>query len=338
MVDGEGALTWRSRTALVTGIGGFVGGGLALELLRRGARVVGIVRDSAGSRLLGRLGILDGVELVSGSIAEPGIVQRAINEYEVDTVFHLAAQAIVGVANRSPLSTFESNITGTWQLLEAARLSRLVRRVVVASSDKAYGDQDVLPYTEETPLAGTYPYDASKVCTDVLARCYAVTYDLPIAVIRCANIYGPGDLNWSRLIPGTVRSVLQGERPIIRSDGTPERDYLYLDDAVDGYLRVADYLPAGTGEAFNLGTGVAVSALSLVNTILTAAGRRDLAPIILGQGDGEIDRQCLSADKAQRLLDWAPLTSLITGLGQTVDWYAGHLKLDAPHVFEKVLA
>jgi CDP-glucose 4,6-dehydratase len=323
---------------LVTGIGGFVGGGLAGELISRGARVVGIVRDSGGTRLMERLGILTRIDVITGSIAEAGVVHRALNEYEVDTVFHLAAQAIVGVANRSPLSTFESNIIGTWQVLEAVRTSSLVRRVVVASSDKAYGDQDVLPYTEATPLHGTFPYDASKVCTDVLARCYAVTYQLPIAVIRCANIYGPGDLNWSRLIPGTIRSVLEGTRPIVRSDGTPERDYLYLDDALDGYLRSAESLPAAAGEAFNLGTGRSIAALSLVNAILAASGRLDLTPVILGQAGGEIDRQCLNAEKARQWLDWIPATSLQVGLERTVSWYADYLGVAAARALQRATA
>src|SRR2546423_7060078 len=255
---------WRDRTVLVTGIGGFVGGGLAAGLLAEGATVVGVVRDSGGERLLEALAIGDRVELVHGSISEPGLVQRAINEYEVDTVFHLAAQAIVGVANRSPLSTFESNIMGTWRVLEASRQSPPGKRVVVASSDKAYGSQRHLPYTEETPLSRIYPYDASKACTDLLGRSYAATYRLPVAVTRCANIYGPGDLNWSRLIPGTIRAALSGEDPLIRSDGRPERDYLYVSDAVDGYLRVAERLPELTAEAFNLGTARPISAPDLV--------------------------------------------------------------------------
>jgi CDP-glucose 4,6-dehydratase len=324
---------WTDRTVLVTGIGGFVGGGLAAGLLARGATVVGVLRDSGGGRLLEALGIADRIELVHGSINTPGVVQRAINEYDVDTVFHLAAQAIVGVANRSPLSTFESNITGTWQVLEASRQSPTVRRVVVASSDKAYGNQRVLPYTEDTPLSGIFPYDASKVCTDVLARSYAATYNLPVAVTRCANIYGPGDLNWSRLIPGTVRAALEGAPPIIRSDGTPERDYLYLDDAVEGYLRVASQLPAIAGEAFNLGTGRPVSAADLVGQILRAAGRPDLRPRILGQAKGEIDRQSLASAKAARVLGWRPSVALELGLAGTVDWYRRYLKLEA-----KVLA
>src|SRR2546421_1079278 len=330
----NGRDAWRDRTVLVTGIGGFVGGGLAAGLLARGATVVGVVRDSGGERLLDALAIGDRVELVHGSISDPGLVQRAINEYEVDTVFHLAAQAIVGVANRSPLSTFESNIMGTWRVLDASRQSPTVKRVVVASSDKAYGSQRHLPYTEETPLSGIYPYDASKVCTDVLARSYAATYHMPVAVTRCANIYGPGDLNWSRLIPGTIRSALNGSAPIIRSDGTPERDYIYLDDAVDGYLRVAANLPGIAGEAFNLGSGRPISASALVAQILLAAGRTELHPRILGEANGEIDRQSLASSKATRMLGWRPSVTLELGLAATVAWYRHFLKVERPVLVE----
>ncbi|MDQ6879978.1 MAG: GDP-mannose 4,6-dehydratase [Candidatus Dormibacteraeota bacterium] len=316
---------WSERTALVTGVGGFVGSGMALELIKRRARVVGIVRDSGGLRALAMRGLTDRIDIVQGSINHPGLVARAINEYEVDTVFHLAAQAIVGVAQRSPLSTFESNITGTWHVLEACRTSTGVARVVVASSDKAYGDQSVLPYTEDTALEGIYPYDASKVCADVLARSYAAAYHLPVAVVRCANIYGPGDLNWSRLIPGTIRSALAGEDPVVRSDGTPERDYIYLEDAVDGYLRTADALPKCAGEAFNFGSAQSVSALALVKMILAATETPHLRPRVLGRASGEIDRQCLSADKARRLLEWKPRTTLAAGLTKSVPWYRDHL-------------
>jgi len=338
MQSNNGSRTWLGRTVLVTGVGGFVGSGLAAELVGRGACVVGIVRDSQGLRLLHSRGLTNRLDIVRGSISEPGLVQRAINEYEVDTVFHLAAQAIVGVANRSPISTFESNIAGTWHLLEAARNGRTVQRVVVASSDKAYGDQPLLPYTEDTSLGGTYPYDASKVCTDVLARSYAVSYQLPVAIVRCANIYGPGDLNWSRLIPGTIRSAFQGENPVIRSDGSPERDYLYIDDAVEGYLRVADALPGQRGQAFNFGTAQPVSALSLVREILSSVGDRQLEPRILGQAKGEIDRQSLSAAKAARVLGWAPKTSLRLGLQKTVDWYRDYLMVGSARVLEEALA
>jgi CDP-glucose 4,6-dehydratase len=321
--------SWAGRSVLVTGAGGFVGSALSAELLGLGAHVVAVIRDAAGVRLLEALGIADRVEVVRGSITEPGLVQRAFNEYDVDSAFHLAAQAMVGVANRSPISTFEANIAGTWTVLEAARLSPLIERVVVASSDKAYGVQAILPYTESTSLAGLYPYDASKVCTDVLSRCYATTYALPIAVVRCANIYGRGDLNWSRLIPGTIRAALGGEDPIIRSDGTPERDYLYIDDAVAGYLAVADSVPGQAGEAFNLGTGRGVSVLALVDRILAAVGNPGLQPRVLGQAKGEIDRQSLSSEKARRLLGWEPATSLSEGLAKTVQWYRDHLAVES---------
>lgn len=329
---------WRGRVALVTGAGGFVGSALASTLVERGATVVVTVRDSSGTRLLDLQGLTDRVEVVRGNIIDPGLVQRAINEYEVDSVFHLAAQAMVGVANRSPLSTFESNIGGTWQVLEAARLSPKVQRVVVASSDKAYGVQSVLPYMEETPLNGLFPYDASKVCTDVLARCYATSFPLAVAVTRCANIYGPGDLNWSRLVPGTIRAALNGEDPVIRSDGTPERDYLYLSDAIDGYLRVAERLPELTGDAFNLGTGHPVAALHLVEQIIAIVGNAGLRPRILAEARGEIDRQYLASDKANELLGWRPRVGLVEGLSRAVQWYRRYLFPATPRLLEEVRA
>jgi CDP-glucose 4,6-dehydratase len=317
--------TWASRTTLITGIGGFLGSALAKALLEAGATIVGILRDATAIPLLEIRGIADRLNLVRGSITESGLVERAVNEYEVDTVFHLAAQALVRVANRSPVSTFESNIAGTWQVLEAVRALPSVERVVVASSDKAYGVQPVLPYTEHSALAASYPYDASKACADILARSYAVSFGLPVGVLRCANIYGAGDLNWSRLIPGTIRSALLGEAPVIRSDGTPERDYLYLDDAVDAYLRLADHLPDARGEAFNAGTGKAVSVLKLVKQILTAVGT-DLSPQILGEANREIDRQFLDSTKANKLLEWMPKTDLEEGLQKTVEWYRSFLQ------------
>ncbi len=328
---------WRGRTALITGIGGFVGSGLAEELVHRGAHVVGILRDSPGSRLLQHREIADSVDIVRGSIVEPGLVERAVNEYAVDTIFHLAAQAIVTVANANPVSTFESNIVGTWQVLEAARRSPSVTRAVVASSDKAYGNQAILPYTEDTELAGIFPYDASKVCTDVLARSYATAFGLPVAVTRCANIYGPGDLNWNRLIPGTIRSVLDGEDPLIRSDGTLERDYLYLGDAVEGYLALADHLPDVSGEAFNFGTELPVSVLSVVEKIITAVGDANVKPQVLGVATNEIDKQSLASAKAADMLGWTPNVDLDEGLRRSVDWYRAHLA-DELDIREGVLA
>jgi CDP-glucose 4,6-dehydratase len=316
---------WRGRVVLVTGVGGFVGSGLAKELIDRGAKVVGILRDSAGTRQLEAVGIRRSLDIAHGSITDASLMSRVVSEYEVDTIFHLAAQALVQVANRSPISTFESNIAGTWTILETARMAPLVQRVIVASSDKAYGDQPVLPYTETTPLHGRYPYDASKACADILARCYAASFPLPVAVVRCANIYGPGDTNWSRLIPGTVRAALAREDPIIRSDGTPERDYLYLSDAIDGYLAVAEHLPELSGEAINLGTARSVSALEVVERILAEVGDSGLQPRILGEANGEISRQSLDYAKARRTMDWEPSVSMQEGLSMSVAWYREYL-------------
>ncbi len=329
---------WDNKTVLVTGAGGFVGSALCRALVDAGARVVGIVRDSPADRLLEVRGVRSQMTVVHGSITDRACVERALNEYEVDSCFHLAAQAIIGVANRAPLSTFESNIQGTWTVLEACRLSRTIRRVVVASSDKAYGDQPVLPYREDSPLDGRYPYDASKVCTDVLARCYAHTFDLPIVVTRCANIYGAGDLNWSRLVPGTIRSVLQGEAPVIRSDGTPERDYLHVDDAVAGYLAAGRRAAHDglRGRAINLGTGRPVSARALVELILHEAGS-SLEPRVLGQANGEIDRQYLDPSLALELLDWQADVELPDGLRRTIGWYANYLGASSLRVVAEVV-
>jgi CDP-glucose 4,6-dehydratase len=312
---------------LVTGVGGFVGGRLAARLVELGASVVGVVRDSRGERRLSLLGISAEVDLLRGSIADYALLERAFNEYEVEFCFHLAAQAIVGVANRSPMSTFESNIRGTWTVLEAARQSNLLEGLVVASSDKVYGDQPALPYTEDSPLGATYPYDASKLCAEVLARSYAGSFGLPLAVVRCANIYGGGDTNWSRLIPGTIRSALLGEEPIIRSDGTLERDYLYVDDAADAYLTVAEALSRDDvrGEAFNFGWGHGLTVLAVVEAILKHAGPDGLRPRVLGQASGEIRRQWLSADKARNILGWRPAVDLDEGIARSVDWYQRYL-------------
>jgi CDP-glucose 4,6-dehydratase len=329
LFDEPAAKVWSQRNIMVTGVTGFVGGRIANALLEMGARVVSIVRDGNPSRLAFDDQRRQPV-FVAGRLEDYAIIERALNEYEVDTCLHVAAQAIVGVANRSPLSTFESNLKGTWNVLEACRQSKLVERVVVASSDKAYGVQADLPYTEDAPLQGLFPYDASKACTDILARSYAVTFGLPVAVTRCANIYGGGDTNWSRLIPGTIRSILNGQRPIIRSDGTPERDYIHADDAVRAYLFLASNVtrPEIIGEAFNFGSGQPLSARSLVDRILRAAGS-DLEPDIQGKGlpRGEIDRQYLSYGKAERMLNWKPQVSLDDGIGEAIAWYSSYLNV-----------
>lgn len=316
---------WQGRSVLVTGGGGFVGSWLVRTLVERGAAVTVILRDQPGQSNLCLLGLASQVSIVQGSITDHALVERAFNEYEIDTCFHLAAQAIVGAANRSPLSTFESNIKGTWTVLEACRGSKLVERVVIASSDKAYGSQPKLPYTEETSLLGANPYDASKACTDIIARSYHQTFGVPAAVARCANIYGGGDLNFSRLIPGTIRSALAAERPVIRSDGTPMRDYLYVDDAVSAYLSLAEQVTRESvaGQAFNFGANSPVSVLELVQRILELSGTPHLTPDVRGTGklNDEIDRQYLDSRKAADVLGWAPTVSLDEGLRRAVEWY-----------------
>jgi CDP-glucose 4,6-dehydratase len=320
---------WNDRSVLVTGANGFVGSWVARLLADRGAQVVALVRDMPARGGLALQGLTNRVDTVSGSLTDYAVVERALNEYGVEVCFHLAAQAIVGVANRSPISTFESNIQGSWNLLEACRLTKTVKGVVVASSDKAYGDHPHLPYAEDFELRATYPYDVSKAATDMLARSYARTYDLPVAVTRCANIYGGGDMNFSRIIPDTIRSLIQGKAPVIRSDGTPVRDYMYVLDAAEAYLTLAEQLdrPGVSGEAFNFGTETPISVLELVNTIIAASERPDIRPQVMGQGKpaGEIDAQYLASHKAAERLDWRPQYDLQAGLRETYSWYAQFL-------------
>ncbi len=315
---------WKDVNVLVTGASGFVGSWITRALVDRGAQVVVLLRDEVPGSPLEHMGVRSRLRAVlRGDLTDFRAVERAFNEYEVGACFHLAAQAIVGIANRSPLSTFESNIKGTWNVLEAARNSEALERLVVASSDKAYGEQPELPYTEEHCLNGLHPYDASKACADILARTYHNTYGLPVAVARCANIYGGGDLNFSRLVPDTVRAALQGRNPIIRSDGTPVRDYIYIKDAVTAYLTLGDKLKKVKGGAFNFGSNAPISVLELVNEILEVAGRKDLKPVIRGRGrvKGEIDRQYLSSEKAEKLLGWRVKYPLREGLRETIEWY-----------------
>lgn len=322
---------WQGKSVLVTGSGGFVGSWLTQALVERGADVTVILRDQLARSNFQLLGLEKQVNVVRGSIVDFSFVERVFNEYEIGACFHLAAQAIVGAANRSPLSTFESNIKGTWTVLEACRVSRTIERVVVASSDKAYGSQPQLPYDEEMPLLGINPYDVSKVCTDALARSYQQTYDMPLAITRCANIYGGGDLNFSRLIPGTVRSALLGQRPVIRSDGKPVRDYLYVDDAVSSYLTLAEQVhrPEVRGRAFNFGTDRPISAGDLAQQILHVCGRPDLTLDVRGSANlaGEIDRQYLNSSRAKAVLGWTPTVPLDAGLSQTASWYRSYIAL-----------
>jgi CDP-glucose 4,6-dehydratase len=317
---------WNNRTAFVTGATGFVGAHVARKLVEAGARVVCLQRDGVRANSLDLFNLRHRVTVINGSVEDFTLIERTINEYEVEAVFHLAAQAIVGAANRSPVSTFETNIRGTYALLEACRLSPIVKRVVVASSDKAYGTHQDLPYTEDYPLHGLFPYDASKACTDILARSYAHSFKTPVAVSRFANIYGPGDMNLSRIIPGTIVSVLRDQSPVIRSDGTPIREFVYVDDVANGYLLLAEKIDEVIGQAFNFGAGEQVTMLDLVERIIKLSGK-NLKPNVLLQRkiEREIDAQYLSSEKVEKRLGWRAKTGLAEGLRLTIEWYREHL-------------
>ncbi len=320
------------RTALVTGAQGFVGSWLAERLLDEGARVVVPRRDVEPDSRFVQEGIAERCTIVLADLLDYQALVRVINEYEVHGVFHLAAQTIVGTANRSPLSTFETNIRGTYNLLEACRTARSVgtpmERIVVASSDKAYGRHEDLPYREDSPLEPRYPYDVSKACADLIARSYAATWSLPVAVTRLANVYGGGDLNWSRLVPESARALVAGKAPVIRSDGSPQRDYLYVGDAVDAYLEVAASLDSEAlhGRAWNVGWGTPHTVRAVVQKLTAVAGV-DVEPDIRGSGvpHGEIDSQYLDSTAIERDLGWRPQVELEEGLRTTWEWYRSRL-------------
>lgn len=318
---------WQDRPALVTGGTGLVGGWVVRRLLDAGADVICLVRDWVPQSDLIRNRLTERVKVVRGDVRDQVLLERVLGEYEIETVIHLAAQTIVGIANRNPISTFESNIAGTWTLLEACRRSPQVKQVVVASSDKAYGDHESLPYDETTPLQGRHPYDVSKSCSDLVAQSYATTFGLPVVVTRCGNFYGGGDLNWNRIVPGTIRSVLRGQHPVIRSDGNYIRDYFYVDDGAAAYLLLAEQLAANpelAGQAFNFSNEIQVSVLDIVQQILGLMGS-SLQPEILNQTTNEIRHQYLSAAKAREQLGWQPLFTLDQGLQQTISWYRDFL-------------
>ena len=321
---------WKHRPAFVTGASGLVGGWLVKRLLDAGADVVCLVRDWVPQSELVRSGVLDRARVVRGDVRDQALLERCLGEYEIDTVFHLAAQTIVGIANRNPVSTFESNIQGTWALLEAARRSPVVRQIVLASSDKAYGDREELPYDEGAPLEGRHPYDVSKSCADLIAQAYAKSYGLPVSITRCGNFYGGGDLNWNRIVPGTIRSVLKGERPIIRSDGQYIRDYFYVEDGAAAYMLLAERMAADRsvcGQALNFSNEIQVTVLELVSLVTRILGS-DLTADVRNEAANEIRHQYLSAAKAKTLLGWEPLFTLEQGLARTVDWYRGFLTRD----------
>jgi CDP-glucose 4,6-dehydratase len=318
---------WQDRPVLVTGATGLLGSWLTRRLVEAGANVVCLVRDWVPQSEMVRSRVLDQVKVVRGDIRDRDALERAIGEYEADTVIHLAAQAIVSIANRNPVSTFESNIQGTWNLLEACRRSPSVKSIVIASSDKAYGDQERLPYCEDAPLQGRHPYDVSKSCADLIAQTYAHTYGLPVAVTRCGNFYGGGDLNWNRIVPGTIRSVVRGEQPIIRSDGQNVRDYFYVEDGAAAYMLLAEQLhgrPELRGQAFNFSNETETTVVELVRRVLNAM-HSDLEPVVLNEASNEIRRQFLCAAHARRTLPWSPLFTLDEGMRRTVAWYTEFL-------------
>jgi CDP-glucose 4,6-dehydratase len=321
-------LNWKNRNVLVTGGNGFIGSHLVNKLVEKEANVIVLVRDLSNNILYKYSNIESKIIQVQGDLVNYSLVERVLNEYLIDSCFHLAAQALVQVANRSPVSTFESNIKGTWNLLEACRNTKFIERVIIASTDKAYGEQERLPYTEESPLLGIYPYDASKACADILSRSYFASYGLPVAITRNANTFGGGDRNFSRIIPDVIRCILHNEEFIIRSDGTPERDYMYVKDAVNGYITLAENIENEDvrGAAFNFGTGKPISVINLYKKIAQLCEKSHLKPKILGEAKNEIDRQYLAIDKAQKILKWEPKYTLEQGLKETIAWYKNYFE------------
>ena len=318
---------WNDRPTLVTGGTGLLGGWLVKRLLTLGANVVCVIRDTVPQSELMRSGAIDRVNVVRGDVCDRVFLERVLGEYEIDTVMHLAAQTIVGIANRNPISTFETNIAGTWQMLEACRHSPTVKQIVMASSDKAYGDCETLPYVETTPLQGLHPYDVSKSCADLIAQAYGHTYKLPVAITRCGNFYGGGDLNWNRIIPGTIRSILRNEAPIIRSDGSFIRDYIYGEDGAAAYILLAEHLASNSslyGQAFNFSNETQVTVLDLVGRTIELMDS-DLQPIVQNQASNEIQHQFLDATKAKEILGWMPEFTLDRGLEKTIAWYRNFL-------------
>ena len=321
---------WKNKNVFVTGCTGLLGSWLVKDLVEKGANVTGLIRDWVPKSNLILQDSINKINTVRGDINDYYLMERILNEYEIDTVFHLAAQTIVSIANRNPMSTFETNIKGTWNILEACRRNPTVKRVIVASSDKAYGEHEILPYTEDAPLKGSHPYDVSKSCADLLAFTYHNTYELPVCITRCGNFYGGGDLNFNRIVPGTIRSILSDERPIIRSDGTFIRDYIFIRDAVNAYLFLAEKMDELDihGEAFNFSNEIQLTVLELTNDILRIMDRTDLEPIVLNEAKGEIKHQYLSATKAKNILGWSPTYTVEEGLKETIDWYKEFYKND----------
>jgi CDP-glucose 4,6-dehydratase len=327
-LEGIGREFWQDRPVFVAGASGLLGSWLIKRLLELHADAVCLVRDWVPQSELVRAGTIERVRVVRGDLEDVSLLERILGEYEIDTVFNLAAQTIVPIANRNPLSTFESNIRGTWSVLEACRRTPTVKQIVTASSDKAYGEHSRLPYTEEYALQGTHPYDVSKSCSDLIAHAYAATFGLPVGITRCGNFYGGGDINWNRIIPGTIRSVIRGKRPIIRSDGRYVRDYFYVEDAVQANILLAERLANDRrlyGQAFNFSNEQPMSVLDIVNLVLKLM-RSELKPEIRNDATGEIREQYLSSAKARRILGWRPIFTIKEGLERTIEWYRTFLR------------
>jgi CDP-glucose 4,6-dehydratase len=319
---------WHNRNVFVTGASGLLGSWMVEELIKEGASVTCLIRDWVpGSKLISS-GTASRANIVHGQLEDYDLLVRIINEYEIDSVFHLAAQTIVGTASRSAISTFDSNIRGTWNLLEACRICpALIERIVFASSDKAYGAHDNLPYTEDMALQGRFPYDVSKSCADLIAQSYFHSYGMPITITRCVNLFGGGDLSFNRLVPGTIASALRNERPVIRSNGKFVRDYFYVMNAVEGYMKLAEKMPDDSinGQAFNFGYGEPLTVVELVDEILTIMDKKSLEPIVLNEASNEIVNQYLDCSKAQKILGWRPRYGRQDGLKHTINWYREHL-------------
>lgn len=317
---------WLNKNVFVTGCSGLLGSWLVEELIQNGANVIGLLRDYVPQSRIYRDGLIQKITTVSGNIEDFYLIERALNEYEIEIVFHLAAQTIVPIANNNPLSTFETNIKGTWTLLEACRRNRKIKKIIVASSDKAYGEHQKLPYTEDMPLQGKYPYDVSKSCADLITQMYFHYYKIPVCITRCGNLFGGGDLNFNRIVPGTIRSIYYGENPIIRSDGKYVRDYFYVRDAANAYLCLAEKMDDEKiiGHTFNFGNDTPMTVLEITGELLTLMERSDLHPVILNEAKGEILKQYLSSKKARKLLGWKPVFSIREGLKETIKWYENY--------------
>lgn len=328
---------WHNKRVLVTGANGLLGPWLIKDLIANGAQVVALVRDLLPQSLFHTTQLDTQITVCFGELEDYPVLLRILNEQNIDTIFHLGAQAIVGYANRSPISTFTANIAGTWNLLEACRLSPWVKRIVIASSDKAYGEHKTLPYDEEAPLQGRHPYDVSKSCADLIAQSYIATYNLPVCITRCGNFFGGGDLHFNRLVPGTVTSLLAEQQPIIRSNGLFVRDYIYVKDVSDAYITLAEQMhnPAVVGQAFNFSTDLPFTTIELVTKIRSLMNKTHLEPIILNQATNEIHAQHLCSAKAKRLLGWQAQYGVDAGLIETIAWYQQpqHIQALRPQTF-----